>query len=376
MGVLKHPDSRKLIRSERATAMVFEDVHSKALLSRIEQIAPSEATVLIIGETGTGKELVARQIHQLSRRRGQPFVAVNCGAFSESLVESELFGHEKGAFTGASDARAGWFEAANGGTIFLDEIGDLSLAIQVKLLRVLQESEVVRLGSRQSRKLDIRVVTATNVKLEEAVRAGKFREDLYYRLKVASINLLPLRQRPDDIVPLAHHFIEDYCERLGYEKAQLSLETQQFLKRYQWPGNIRELENAIHHALLVCKGQLIQPDDFQINGFQLSGFQLAVSPALEQNLLCQIPEGISLQQVLAHYFEKGIENLDEQLEAEIIEAAYQYCHHNQLHTAKLLGISRNIARARLIKHGLLHPSYRSRQFNSELSEARAQPVYS
>ena len=358
MGVLKHPDSRKLIRSERATAMVFEDSRSKALLSHIEQIAPSEATVLIIGETGTGKELVARQIHQLSRRRGQPFVAVNCGAFSESLVESELFGHEKGAFTGASDARAGWFEAAKGGTIFLDEIGDLSLAIQVKLLRVLQESEVVRLGSRQSRKLDIRVVAATNVKLEEAVRAGKFREDLYYRLKVAAINLLPLRQRVDDIVPLAQHFIEDYCERLGYDNAQLSSNTQQFLKQYHWPGNIRELENAIHHALLVCKGHSIQPDDFQLSGLISPQFIASTASYSAQ-------QTGSLQQILAQYFEKGIENLDELLEAEIIEAAYQYCHHNQLHTAKLLGISRNIARARLIKHGLLHPSYRSRQFNAD-----------
>lgn len=354
MGVLKHPDSRKLIRSERATAMVFEDQHSKALLSRIEQIAPSEATVLIIGETGTGKELVARQIHQLSRRHRQPFVAVNCGAFSESLVESELFGHERGAFTGASDSRAGWFEAANGGTIFLDEIGDLSLAIQVKLLRVLQESEVVRLGSRQSKKLDIRVVAATNVKLEEAVRAGKFREDLYYRLKVASIDLLPLRQRPDDIVPLANHFIEDYCERLGYDNAQLGIETRQFLKQYHWPGNIRELENAIHHSLLVCKGQIIQPTDVQLSGLLPAQFN-------EQNFSYSAVQGGSLKQVLAQWFEKGIENLDEQLEAEITKAAYEYCHHNQLHTAKLLGISRNIARARLIKHGLLRPSYRSRQ---------------
>lgn len=369
MGVLKHPDSRKLIRSERATAMVFEDSRSKALLSHIEQIAPSEATVLIIGETGTGKELVARQIHQLSRRRGQPFVAVNCGAFSESLVESELFGHEKGAFTGASDARAGWFEAANGGTIFLDEIGDLSLAIQVKLLRVLQESEVVRLGSRQSRKLDIRVVAATNVKLEEAVRAGKFREDLYYRLKVAAINLLPLRQRVDDIVPLAQHFIEDYCERLGYDNAQLSSNTQQFLKQYHWPGNIRELENAIHHALLVCKGHSIQPDDFQLSGLISPQFIASTASYSAQ-------QTGSLQQILAQYFEKGIENLDELLEAEIIEAAYQYCHHNQLHTAKLLGISRNIARARLIKHGLLHPSYRSRQFNADTKVRENPAVYS
>lgn len=358
MGVLKHPDSRRLIRSERATAMVFEDQQSKQLLSNIEQIAPSEATVLIIGETGTGKELVARQIHQLSRRADKPFVAVNCGAFSESLVESELFGHEKGAFTGASDTRAGWFEAANGGTIFLDEIGDLTLSIQVKLLRVLQESEVVRLGSRQSRKLDIRVIAATNVRLEEAVQAGKFREDLYYRLKVAPIQLLPLRQRRGDIVPLAIHFIEDYCDRLGYQNAQLSQDAARFLVQHAWPGNIRELENAIHHALLVCKNHTIQPQDFQLSGVQLSG--LKSTDALTHQNPFATTGNADLKQALLHWFEQGIENLDEHFEAEITAAAYQYCHHNQLHTARLLGISRNIVRARLIKHGLLQPSYRPR----------------
>ena len=355
MGVLTHPDARRLIRSERATAMVFEDRQSKELLERLQQIAPSEASVLIIGETGTGKELVARQIHQLSHRRNKPFVAVNCGAFSESLVESELFGHEKGSFTGAVDSRAGWFEAADGGTIFLDEIGDLSLAIQVKLLRVLQESEVTRLGSRHPKKLNIRVIAATNVQLEEAVRAGKFREDLYYRLKVAAVQLLPLRLRPADIVPLANYFIADYSDRLGYEPARLSASTEQFLTAYHWPGNIRELENAIHHALLVCKAQEIRPADFQLSGLIASpqaGFATTGASTTTGSH--------SLQQVLLGWFEDGIENLDEQLEAEIIQAAYQYCHQNQLHTARLLGISRNIVRARLIKHGLLNPSHRPR----------------
>ena len=355
MGVLTHPDARRLIRSERATAMVFEDRQSKELLDRLQQIAPSEASVLIIGETGTGKELVARQIHQLSHRRNKPFVAVNCGAFSDSLVESELFGHEKGAFTGAVDSRAGWFEAADGGTIFLDEIGDLSLAIQVKLLRVLQESEVTRLGSRHPKKLSIRVIAATNVQLEEAVRAGKFREDLYYRLKVASVQLLPLRQRPADIIPLTSYFIADYSERLGYEPASLSASTEQFLLAYHWPGNIRELENAIHHALLVCKAQEIKPADFQLSGLASSAVTV-----FDGHYKAGTSSNHSLQQVLLGWFENGIENLDEQLEAEIIQAAYQYCHQNQLHTARLLGISRNIVRARLIKHGLLSPNHRPR----------------
>ena len=199
----------------RASALVFEDLKSKALLERMQLIGPSTANVLVTGETGTGKELIARHVHKLSPRADAPFVAVNCGAFSESLVESELFGHERGSFTGATVARAGWFEAARGGTLFLDEIGDLPFAMQVKLLRVLQERQVVRLGSRSPVAIDVRVVAATNVNLEDAVAAGRFREDLYYRLQVASLHIPPLRERPGDILPLAHHFLGVYGERLG-----------------------------------------------------------------------------------------------------------------------------------------------------------------
>ena len=177
--LLTLPERRALTTSIRATAQVFEDASSVALLERIRMVAPSEASVLIIGETGTGKELIARHVHELSQRRKGPFVAVNCGAFSETLVESELFGHEKGAFTGAFSSKPGWFEAANGGTIFLDEIGDLPLSIQVKLLRVLQEREVVRLGARKSIPIDVRVLAATNVRLQAAVAAGHYREDLF-----------------------------------------------------------------------------------------------------------------------------------------------------------------------------------------------------
>ncbi len=199
MSVITHPHARELTKSVRATVLVFNDPRSRELLERIERLAPSEANALVIGETGTGKELVARHIHALSGRSGGPFVAVNCGAFAESLVESELFGHEKGAFTGALQSKAGWFEAANGGTLFLDEIGDLPPSIQVKLLRVLQEREVVRLGSRRPIPIDVRLVAATNVDLADAVVAGHFREDLFYRLHVATIQLPPLRERRGDI---------------------------------------------------------------------------------------------------------------------------------------------------------------------------------
>src|SRR3954463_6648492 len=176
MSLLTHPNARELTKSVRATVLVFKDPRSQELLSRIERLAPSEANALIIGETGTGKELVARHIHNLSNRSKEPFVAVNCGAFAETLVESELFGHEKGAFTGATSSKAGWFEAANGGTLFLDEIGDLPLSLQVKLLRVLQEGEVVRVGARHPIRVDLRLVVATNVSLIDAVAAGRFRE--------------------------------------------------------------------------------------------------------------------------------------------------------------------------------------------------------
>ncbi|MCH4249118.1 MAG: sigma-54 dependent transcriptional regulator [Acinetobacter populi] len=353
MEIVKHPESRQLVRTVKASAYVFEDQNSKRLMSYIAQIAPSEATVLIIGETGTGKELVARQIHALSSRKNKPFVAVNCGALSDTLAEAELFGHERGAFTGAISNQVGWFEASQGGTIFLDEIGDLSPSIQVKLLRILQENEVVRLGSRQTKKIDVRVIAATNIKLEEAVYAGNFREDLYFRLKVASLHILPLRLRIGDILPLAQHFIEDYSRSLKRPVPILSEEAERLLCDYHWPGNIRELENAIHHALLICKNGIIQSYDFQLTGFK---HKLSLHDA---DLSIYQPAGQNLKQILFEWFEQGIEDLNEQLEAEITEAAYQYCHENQLHTAKLLGVSRNIIRARLIKHGLLSPNTRA-----------------
>src|SRR5262245_46193200 len=211
-------------RAVRAKALVFEDAGSRELLERIEQVAPSEATVLITGETGTGKEIVARHIHELSRRRQHAFVAVNCGAFAESLVESDLFGHERGAFTGATATKAGWFEAAHEGTLFLDEVGELPLSLQVKLLRVLQEREVVRLGSRQPIPVDVRVIAATNANLAEEVAAGRFRSDLFYRLNVAALEIRPLRERPGDIRPLTEYFVDLYCHRLGRGRTVLSAE--------------------------------------------------------------------------------------------------------------------------------------------------------
>ncbi|WP_395608316.1 sigma-54 interaction domain-containing protein [Pseudomonas sp. B22129] len=341
MQLLTLPPSPALATSIRATAQVFEDPRSKALLQHVQQVAPSEASVLIIGETGTGKELVARHIHNLSSRKAQPFVAVNCGAFSESLVEAELFGHEKGAFTGALSAKAGWFEEANGGTLFLDEIGDLPMSIQVKLLRVLQEREVVRLGSRKSIAINVRVLAATNVQLEKAINAGHFREDLFYRLNVVNLVLSPLRDRPGDILPLVHYFIGTYSRRLGYGEIVLGNEAEQRLATYSWPGNIRELENVIHHTLLICRDGVIQADDLRMSNLRIERQE---DSHTAHDLL---------EQAFQRLFEEQVDNLHEQVERSLLSAAYRLCQHNQVHTAELLGLSRNVTRTLLINLGEL-----------------------
>lgn len=345
MQLLTLPPSPALATSIRATAQVFEDPKSQALLAHVQQVAPSEASVLIIGETGTGKELIARHVHNLSARRHRPFVAVNCGAFSESLVEAELFGHEKGAFTGALNAKAGWFEEANGGTLFLDEIGDLPMAIQVKLLRVLQEREVVRLGSRKSTPIDVRVLAATNVQLERAINAGHFREDLFYRLNVVNLELHTLRERPGDIMPLTRHFIGVYSQRMGCGPIRISPEAEHKLKTYSWPGNIRELENVIHHTLLICRDGVIQRDDLRLSNLRIE--RADETPAVDE----------STQALLDRAFQKLFEEqagaLHEKVEDALLRAAYRFSHCNQVHTAGLLGLSRNVTRARLIKIGEL-----------------------
>lgn len=346
MHLLTLPPSPSLATSIRATAQVFEDPKSRALLAHLQQVAPSDASVLIIGETGTGKELVARHLHNLSTRKDGPFMAVNCGAFSENLVEAELFGHEKGAFTGALSAKAGWFEEANGGTLFLDEIGDLPMPIQVKLLRVLQEREVVRLGSRKSIPINVRVLAATNVQLEKAINAGNFREDLYYRLNVVSLELVPLRERPGDILPLVRHFIGEYSRRLGYGGITLDQDAEEKLLQYTWPGNIRELENVIHHTLLICRNNLIKASDLHLSNLRLDRQDNALPT---QELSAETLLNLAFHRL----FEEEYGALHEKVEAALLRAAYRFCHCNQVHTAHLLGLSRNVTRAQLIRIGEL-----------------------
>jgi sigma-54 dependent transcriptional regulator len=359
--LLTLPDAGAL--SIRAKALVFEDPGSVALLERVEQVAPTDATVLIIGETGTGKELLARRVHQGSGRRG-PFLAVNCGAFSESLIDAELFGHETGAFTGASQARAGWFEAANGGTLFLDEIGDLPLGLQVKLLRVLQERQVVRLGSRKPVPLDVRLIAATNVDLRDAVNAGRFRADLYYRLSVAILELRPLWERPGDVLPLARHFLASYAQRLGIAHAALAHDAEQALLAHDWPGNIRELENVIHYALIVAPGSLLHASDLQAIQRPLRGSgrarEAVASPETSPPVSVSVPEPApkespaqALRGLFLQAMEQGEPLLFEKSEAALLTTAYEFCEGNQVRTARLLGLSRNVLRTLLKRHGLL-----------------------
>lgn len=227
----------------------------------LHEVAPTRATVLIEGETGTGKELIANAVHHNSPRSPRPFIKVNCAALSEGLLESELFGHVKGAFTGAIADKPGRFELANGGTLFLDEIGDITLHTQVKLLRVLQEGEFERVGGTKTIKVDVRVIAATNKDLKAAVEKGEFREDLYYRLKVVPIHLPPLRERKDDIPLLVRHFIEKFNREMGREVTNLSPRAMELLMEYHYPGNIRELEHIMEHAFVRCQGRTILPEN-------------------------------------------------------------------------------------------------------------------
>jgi sigma-54-specific transcriptional regulator len=343
--LLAFTNSNEMVLSIRAKALVFNDPQSQVLLHEVERIAASDATVLITGETGTGKELVARHIHECSGRNG-PFLAVNCGAFSETLVEAELFGHEAGAFTGAQQARAGWFESANGGTLFLDEVGDLPQALQVKLLRVLQERHVVRLGSRKAIPLDVRLVAATNVQLEKAVEAGHFRLDLYYRLNVAAVRLPALRERRGDIIPLVDYFVDLYRRRLGLEPVVLSSAAERVLMEYQWPGNIRELENVVHFGLIMCRGNLLDIGDLRVPGLAraASASETTASPLAALKL--------AFERLLASD-ELGVY---ESVERHLVTTAFEHCNGNQVRAAKRLDISRNILRTQLKRFGLLGDS--------------------
>ena len=264
--IARHHPSPPAAKTSADGEIIASDPAILAVKNRCERVADTGATVLLTGESGVGKDVFAKQIHQLSGRNSKPYVAINCAAIPDNLLESTLFGYEKGAFTGATKAQPGKFEQANGGTLFLDEIGEMPLELQAKLLRVLQDQVVERLGSMRSVNCDVRIVAATNQDLQQRVKDGKFREDLYFRLAVFPIRIPPLRERQQDILPLAEHFLVRYGRTMGRQGLKLSTQSNHALQNYPWPGNVRELENAMQRALLLSDGDLIEPNDIELHG--------------------------------------------------------------------------------------------------------------
>ncbi|RZJ62776.1 MAG: sigma-54-dependent Fis family transcriptional regulator [Acidovorax sp.] len=346
----------------RGIEWIFEDPRSKALLAEVEQVAASDASVLISGETGTGKELIARHLHARSSRRDGPFVVVSCGAFSEALVDAELFGHENGAFAGAFGTQIGWFEKAHGGTIFLDEVNDLPLPVQNKLLRVLQEREIVRLGGRQAIPIDLRILAATTVDLEQRVQEKLFRKDLYYRLNVVTLDVLTLHERPGDIGPLARYFLDRYSRKLGYPRLQLTPDAEALLVSLPWNGNVRELENVMHRTLLLCDGLQIDADSLR------RSIRTSATPPATRTAAGHPPEPVPvtaaaapaspraidaplLQQAVRQLCEADTPDLYQVVEDALFREVFRYCHYSQSEAARVLGISRNIVRTRLIRLG-------------------------
>ncbi len=305
----------------------------RIVFETIQKIAPATATVLIEGENGTGKELVAKSIHFNSHRRNEPFIAVNCAALSESLLESELFGHEKGAFTGAISMKKGRFELSDRGTIFLDEIGELSQSLQVKLLRVLQEKSFERVGGTKPITVDIRIIAATNKQLKKEVAQGNFREDLFYRLNVLHLTLPPLRERIEDIRPLVHHFIDKYA---GERNSEIPIrgidqEVERLFYEYHWPGNIRELENVIERAMILCPADTIQVSDLP------KSFQANVHATLR---ISDFPVNATLSETLA------------EIEKAMITRALNLANNVQSHAAKMLGIGKSGLNQKIKKYNL------------------------
>jgi len=326
----------------------------QTIFKTIGQLSASDATVLITGESGTGKELVARAIYQHSRRSKQPFLAINCAAIPENLLESELFGHEKGAFTGATTQRIGKFEQGNHGTLFLDEVGDMSLATQAKILRVLQDGSFERVGGNQTVRVDVRIIAATNKQLEKAVADGQFREDLFYRLNVVRIHLPPLRERREDIKLLAGYFLRKFSRQLRQPVKSISPEAMEFLLQHSWPGNVRELENAIQRALIMSKGDVLLPADFtqEILSARQAKPEVSLSPAPIQPKAGETNLEALARQLFDWAKQDSRRRLIPAVERELVIHALRETKGNQVHAARLLGISRATLRKRIEKFGI------------------------
>ena len=327
-------ENKALKQQLRKQSFVGQGSAYQKLNHFIEEVAPSNASVLITGESGVGKEVLARAIHFQSLRAGGPFVKVNCAALPEALIESELFGHEKGAFTGALKTRRGKFEQAHGGTLLLDEIGEMPLAAQSKLLRVLQEREVVRIGADDEIKVDVRIVCTTNRDLRKEVEAGRFREDLYYRLSVVPVNIAPLRERREDVAGLVRHFMDKINGENGYSVDGIEEDAMELLARYPWPGNIRQLENAMERAMVFCKAGLLGT-----RHFDLQGGGAALSRTVGGEGALQLQSGMTVAQAEQMLIMKTLED----------------CKGNRTKASEMLDISIRTLRNKLHEYGVMEP---------------------
>jgi len=340
--VLRKAEERERLRREnvrlrqevsrRAPRLVADGAAMKEVLRVVQKVAPTPTTVLIEGESGSGKELIARALHELSPRAERPFVAVNCGAIPETLIESELFGHAKGAFTDARTARRGLFEEADGGTLLLDEIGELPLPVQPALLRVLQQGEVRRVGDTRSTRVDVRVLASTNRDLAAQVQSGRFREDLYYRLNVVQLRLPPLRERQEEIAELAERLLARHAERIGIEPRRLSARALELLQRYRWPGNVRELENALERALVLAEEDEIGPEALP------EAVQHAVAPE-------PLPASLDADDL-------SVKRAQRVLEADLIRRALERTQGNRTKAAELLELSPRALLYKIREYGL------------------------
>ncbi len=340
-AIARAVDRRALVKNIRQLQAELGSVwgniigRSKAMervFSLMKRVSDTPTTVLITGESGTGKELIARGLHNASSRKDKPFVSINCGAIPADLLESELFGHEKGAFTGAVSLKQGKFEFADQGTLFLDEVGEMPLALQVKLLRVLQEHELQRVGGNKDIRIDVRIVTATNKDLREEVDAKRFREDLYFRLHVVSLAVPPLRERREDIPLLVAHFVDKFSRKLGRAVTEVHPEVMASLYGYYWPGNVRELENVVERAVVMCRGYALTLDDLPP--------ELRESPEIED----------SLDKLISR--EKGLADTLEAIEERMIRQALKRASNVQAQAAKALGLSRSNLQYKMKKYGI------------------------
>ncbi len=325
--------------TEENNDMIAGDPAMKAVMNLADKIAPSEATVLITGESGTGKEVMSRYIHNKSKRKHETFIALNCAAIPENLLESELFGHEKGAFTGAAGRRVGKFEEASGGTLLLDEVTEMHPSLQAKLLRAIQEKEITRVGSNDPVKVDVRLIATSNRDMEQAVKSGQFREDLYFRLNVVNIRLPGLRERKADIVPLARFFADKYADANGLPRKKISAQAEAKLKSHGWRGNIRELENAMHRAILMSMEDEIEADAINIEGMATSS-----APPVAQNQN-KNEKAAPLQNPGA--VETLIGRTIADVERDMILNTLGHCLGNRTHAANILGISIRTLRNKL-----------------------------